>query len=152
MPALLHDPERLAPMGAAAAGLIPRDADEKLARIVLEVGRLVKVPVPDEILPAERLGHVHLVGIGGAGLSGIARIMLAPGHRGAAAATAPTRPPSTRCGRSARSCTSATTPPIVAGADTVVVSTAVREDNPEYVAARPAPASGCGRGRPRSRR
>jgi hypothetical protein len=25
-------------MGAAAAGLVPRDADERLARIVLEVG------------------------------------------------------------------------------------------------------------------
>ena len=39
----------------------------------------MKVPVPDEILPADRLGHVHFVGIGGAGLSGIARIMLARG-------------------------------------------------------------------------
>jgi len=26
-------------MGAAASGLVPRDADERLARIVLEVGR-----------------------------------------------------------------------------------------------------------------
>ena len=39
----------------------------------------MKVPVPDEILPADRLGRVHFVGIGGAGLSGIARIMLARG-------------------------------------------------------------------------
>ena len=36
VPALATDAERLARMGAAAAGLIPRDADEKLARIVLE--------------------------------------------------------------------------------------------------------------------
>ena len=35
------------------------------------------VPVPEELLPADRLGRVHFVGIGGAGLSGIARIMLA---------------------------------------------------------------------------
>ena len=36
VPALATDAERLARMGAAAAALIPRDADEKLARIVLE--------------------------------------------------------------------------------------------------------------------
>jgi UDP-N-acetylglucosamine--N-acetylmuramyl-(pentapeptide) pyrophosphoryl-undecaprenol N-acetylglucosamine transferase len=38
VPALATDPERLATMGAAAAALIPRDADEQLARIVLETG------------------------------------------------------------------------------------------------------------------
>ncbi|WP_182526354.1 undecaprenyldiphospho-muramoylpentapeptide beta-N-acetylglucosaminyltransferase [Nocardioides dongkuii] len=36
VPDLLADPARLAAMSAAAAGLIPRDADEKLARIVVE--------------------------------------------------------------------------------------------------------------------
>ena len=39
----------------------------------------MKLSVPDELLPAHRLGHVHFVGIGGAGLSAIARIMLARG-------------------------------------------------------------------------
>jgi UDP-N-acetylglucosamine--N-acetylmuramyl-(pentapeptide) pyrophosphoryl-undecaprenol N-acetylglucosamine transferase len=39
VPALVADPARLAAMSAAAAGLIPRDADEKLARIILEVAR-----------------------------------------------------------------------------------------------------------------
>ena len=39
----------------------------------------MKVGVPDELLPADRLGRVHFVGIGGAGLSAIARIMLARG-------------------------------------------------------------------------
>jgi UDP-N-acetylglucosamine--N-acetylmuramyl-(pentapeptide) pyrophosphoryl-undecaprenol N-acetylglucosamine transferase len=37
VPALLTDPDRLAAMGAAAEGLIPRDADERLAEMVLEV-------------------------------------------------------------------------------------------------------------------
>jgi UDP-N-acetylglucosamine--N-acetylmuramyl-(pentapeptide) pyrophosphoryl-undecaprenol N-acetylglucosamine transferase len=36
VPALATDAERLAAMGAAAADLVPRDADERLARIVLE--------------------------------------------------------------------------------------------------------------------
>ncbi len=38
VPGLATDADRLATMGAAAAALIPRDADEKLARIVLECG------------------------------------------------------------------------------------------------------------------
>jgi len=36
VPDLATDADRLARMGAAAAALIPRDADEKLARIVLD--------------------------------------------------------------------------------------------------------------------
>ncbi|MFL5315566.1 MAG: UDP-N-acetylglucosamine--N-acetylmuramyl-(pentapeptide) pyrophosphoryl-undecaprenol N-acetylglucosamine transferase, partial [Microvirga sp.] len=39
VPDLLADGSRLATMAAAAAGLIPRDADEKLARMVLAAGR-----------------------------------------------------------------------------------------------------------------
>lgn len=38
VPALAGDPARLATMSAAASGLIPRDADERLARIVLAAG------------------------------------------------------------------------------------------------------------------
>ncbi|MEJ7833512.1 MAG: undecaprenyldiphospho-muramoylpentapeptide beta-N-acetylglucosaminyltransferase [Nocardioides sp.] len=37
VPGLATDPERLAAMSAAAAGLIPRDADDKLAAIIAEV-------------------------------------------------------------------------------------------------------------------
>jgi UDP-N-acetylglucosamine--N-acetylmuramyl-(pentapeptide) pyrophosphoryl-undecaprenol N-acetylglucosamine transferase len=39
VPALVGDAERLAEMGARASALVPRDADEKLARIVLEVAQ-----------------------------------------------------------------------------------------------------------------
>jgi UDP-N-acetylglucosamine--N-acetylmuramyl-(pentapeptide) pyrophosphoryl-undecaprenol N-acetylglucosamine transferase len=39
VPALATDTARLQRMGAAAADLVPRDADERLARIVLECGR-----------------------------------------------------------------------------------------------------------------
>src|SRR3954470_16264134 len=38
VPALTADRDRLAAMSVAASGLIPRDADEKLARIVLDAG------------------------------------------------------------------------------------------------------------------
>jgi UDP-N-acetylglucosamine--N-acetylmuramyl-(pentapeptide) pyrophosphoryl-undecaprenol N-acetylglucosamine transferase len=36
VPALAHDAERLAAMSAAASGLVPRDADDRLARIVAD--------------------------------------------------------------------------------------------------------------------
>lgn len=39
VPALAGDPERLARMGAAAADLVPRDADDRLAAIIGEVAR-----------------------------------------------------------------------------------------------------------------
>ena len=39
VPPLVADTQKLAAMSAAASALIPRDADEKLARIVLETGR-----------------------------------------------------------------------------------------------------------------
>jgi UDP-N-acetylglucosamine--N-acetylmuramyl-(pentapeptide) pyrophosphoryl-undecaprenol N-acetylglucosamine transferase len=38
VPGLLTDTARLATMGAAATGVIPLDADEKLARMVLDAG------------------------------------------------------------------------------------------------------------------
>jgi UDP-N-acetylmuramate--alanine ligase len=90
---------------------------------------------PVEVVPADRLGRVHFVGIGGAGMSGIARIMLGRGipvsgsdakdsdlladlrELGAA----------THVGHAAEHLGDATT---------VVVSTAIRETNPELAAAR----------------
>ncbi|WP_278256169.1 glycosyltransferase [Nocardioides convexus] len=39
VPALFADPGRLAAMGAAAAHLVPRDADERLARIIQDAAR-----------------------------------------------------------------------------------------------------------------
>ncbi|HET7684655.1 MAG TPA: UDP-N-acetylmuramate--L-alanine ligase [Marmoricola sp.] len=94
----------------------------------------MRVPVPERLLPAEELGRVHFVGIGGAGLSGIARIMLARGievsgsdARDSATLTA-LRALGARCqvGHAAEN---------VHGADTLIVSTAVHEDNPEIVEA-----------------
>ena len=94
----------------------------------------MKVPVPDDIPAADALGRVHFVGIGGAGLSGIARIMLARGvvvsgsdARESRALTALTALGArVHVGHRAEQ---------VAEADTLVVSTAVRADNPEVVEA-----------------
>ncbi|MGB0101847.1 MAG: UDP-N-acetylmuramate--L-alanine ligase [Nocardioides sp.] len=94
----------------------------------------MKVAVPEEILPAGRLGRVHFVGIGGAGLSGIARIMLARGIAvsGSDGVESPTLDALRALGARVHLGHDAGQ---VADADTVVVSTAVREDNPEVVEA-----------------
>jgi UDP-N-acetylmuramate--alanine ligase len=95
----------------------------------------MRVPVPDRILPADELGRVHFVGIGGAGLSGIARIMLARGI--AVSGSDGTDSPALEAlrGLGARVHLGHDAAH-VHDADTLVVSTAVREDNPEYVEAR----------------
>jgi UDP-N-acetylmuramate--alanine ligase len=95
----------------------------------------MNVPVPEELLPADRLGRVHFVGIGGAGLSGIARIMLARGisvsgsDAKESTAVEALRALGARVHVGHRA-------DQVHDVDTVVVSTAVREDNPEVVEAR----------------
>jgi UDP-N-acetylmuramate--alanine ligase len=94
----------------------------------------VKVPVPDELLPADRLGRVHFVGIGGAGLSGIARIMLARGITVSGSDAKESRTVEALRALGAR-CYVGHDAAHVADADTLVVSTAVREDNPEVVEA-----------------
>lgn len=94
----------------------------------------MRIPVPDELLPADRLGRVHFTGIGGAGLSGIARIMARRGIEVSGSDDnetpflAPLRELGVRChlGYDATQ---------VADADTVVVTTAAREDNPEVLEA-----------------
>src|SRR3954447_15048722 len=89
------------------------------------------VPTPT---PAEALGAVHFVGIGGAGLSGIARILLARGLRvsGSDAKDSRTLTALRALGATVHVGHAAAN---VGDADTVVVSSAIRERNPELVAA-----------------
>ncbi|WP_370619227.1 UDP-N-acetylmuramate--L-alanine ligase [Mumia sp. Pv 4-285] len=94
----------------------------------------MRIDVPDRIEAAEDLGRVHLVGIGGAGLSAIARIMLERGipvQGSDAADSALLRAleadgAQVTIGQAAEN---------LGDADTVVATTAVREDNPEILAA-----------------
>ncbi len=94
----------------------------------------MRVPVPDELLPADRLGRVHFVGIGGAGLSGIARIMLARGITVSGSDAKESRAIEALRALGA-TCWVGHDASHVQDADSLVVSTAVREDNPEVVAA-----------------
>ena len=95
----------------------------------------MRLPVPDELLPADRLGRVHFIGIGGAGLSAIARIMAARGVpvTGSDDQDTPFLPALRELGVT---CHLGYDAAHVAGADTVVVTTAARDDNPEVVEAR----------------
>ncbi|HSV64324.1 MAG TPA: UDP-N-acetylmuramate--L-alanine ligase [Mycobacteriales bacterium] len=93
---------------------------------------LAGVPLPTD---AAALGRVHLVGIGGVGMSGIARILLA---RGVLVSGSDARESGTVAALRALGATVhiGHAAGNVGSADTVVVSTAVRPDNPELVAAR----------------
>ena len=93
------------------------------------------VPVPEVLLPADQLGKVHFVGIGGAGLSGIARIMLARGITVSGSDAKESRTIEALRALGAR-CDIGHDASHVRDVDTLVVSTAVREDNPEVVEAR----------------
>ena len=82
-----------------------------------------------------KVKRVHFVGIGGAGMSGIAEVLLTQGYQVSGsdvAATAVTRRLTTLGARIAMGHAAGN----IAGADVVVVSTAVAHDNPEIAAAR----------------
>lgn len=94
----------------------------------------MKIPVPQEIPAAEDLGTVHFIGIGGAGLSAIARIMAARGVQvqGSDDNDTPFLPSLRELGVP---CHLGYDKDNLGDAETVVVTTAARTDNPEYVAA-----------------
>jgi UDP-N-acetylmuramate--alanine ligase len=89
----------------------------------------------DPVPSLEELGAVHFVGIGGAGMSGIARILLA---RGVPVSGSDRRDTPTLLALRALGARVELghDPANLGDADTVVVSTAIRDDNPELAAAR----------------
>ncbi|MDQ1603876.1 MAG: UDP-N-acetylmuramate--alanine ligase, partial [Actinomycetota bacterium] len=88
-----------------------------------------------EPIPPEQLGAVHFVGIGGAGMSGIARIMLARGMRVSGSDAKESVALAALRALGAKVFVGHD-PSHVGDADTVVVSTAIRDRNPELVEAR----------------
>lgn len=88
-------------------------------------------PVPD---PAA-LGHVHLVGLGGVSMSGLATIMRSRGLSVSGSDARDSRELTALRALGVRT-TVGHAADAVAGADTVVVSSAIAADNPEIVAAR----------------
>jgi len=92
---------------------------------------------PTEPVPATRLGRVHFTGIGGAGMSGIARIMLARGIGVSGSDATPSALVDDLRAHGARvhiGHASANLGDLGAG-DTLVLSSAIRPDNPELAEA-----------------
>lgn len=93
--------------------------------------------VTGAVVPARELGSVHVLAVGGAGMSAVARLLLDAGisvsgsdaKDSAVLATLAKRGAHIHVGHD---------PGHIEGADTVVVSSAIREDNPELAAARAA--------------
>ena len=96
------------------------------------MGSLVE---PVDPVPLPELGRVHFTGIGGAGMSGIARIMIARGVKVSGSDAAASDLLTALAGEGADVHVGHAAANID-GADTLVVSTAIREDNPELAEAR----------------
>jgi UDP-N-acetylmuramate--alanine ligase len=84
-----------------------------------------------------KVKHVHFVGIGGAGMSGIAEVLLNLGYEVSGSDLADSNV-TRHLGQLGAKVVRGHAAAHVAGADAVVVSTAVKEDNPEVHAARAA--------------
>jgi UDP-N-acetylmuramate--alanine ligase len=82
-----------------------------------------------------KVKHIHFVGIGGAGMSGIAEVLANQGYRITGSDLAQNAA-TDRLERLGAKITVGHAPQNVAGADVVVVSTAVKSDNLEVIAAR----------------
>src|SRR5580700_3418480 len=92
---------------------------------------------PTETVPAVRLGQVHFIGIGGAGMSGIARIMLARGIPVSGSDSAPSAMLDDLHAKGARVHVGHAPDNLadLGAGDTLVVSSAIRPDNPELAEA-----------------
>lgn len=93
--------------------------------------------IPEAWRDMRRIRHIHFVGIGGAGMSGIAEVLLNLGYTvsGSDLKESAVTARLTRLGATIRQ---GHLEDHVAGCDVVVVSSAVAEDNPEVMAARAA--------------
>ena len=90
-----------------------------------------------EPVPAVRLGRVHFTGIGGAGMSGIARIMLARGIQVSGSDSTPSALLDDLHAHGARVCLGHEAGHLgdLGPGDTLVLSSAIRPDNPELAEA-----------------
>ena len=92
---------------------------------------------PAEPVPAARLGRVHFIGIGGAGMSGIARIMLARGISVSGSDAMPSAMLDALQAQGARVHVGHAAANLgdLGPGDTLVLSSAIRADNPELAEA-----------------
>jgi UDP-N-acetylmuramate--alanine ligase len=96
---------------------------------------IMALVTPTDPVPLDQLGKVHFIGIGGAGMSAIARIMLARGVSVSGSDSAGGAACDELAALGARVCLGHEASQ-VGDADTVVISSAIRPGNPEWAAAR----------------
>jgi UDP-N-acetylmuramate--alanine ligase len=94
----------------------------------------VRIPVPSDIPAVAELGHVFFIGIGGAGLSAIARLMAQQGVT-VSGSDASSSEVVRALQAEGITCHVGHDASHLEGVDTVIASTAVRDDNPEIVEA-----------------
>jgi len=82
-----------------------------------------------------KVKHIHFVGIGGSGMSGIAEVLLNLGYR-ISGSDLHVNAATERLAKAGAQIVIGHAPENLAGADAVVTSTAVKGDNPEVIAAR----------------
>ena len=144
---LLTDGPRLAAMTAAAALVGHRDAAQRVAQVALDVAggprtRGARQGERDEFRSRCRpsLARVHMVGIGGAGMSGIARILLDRGAQVSGSDAKESRAVIALRARGAevRVGHDPSSLDLLPGGPTAVITThaAIPKDNPELVEAR----------------
>lgn len=140
-------------MARAAASVGVRDAAQRVAQLVLDQLPPVARPTSpsaspergatgteeqgDDVPSVDSLGRVHLIGVGGAGMSAVAALLAARGLdvSGSDAQDGPALPGLRDAGVRVHVGHDASA---VRDVDTVVISSAVRETNPELAAARAA--------------
>lgn len=107
---------------------------DSLLDLSIDLPAPLNPPFPERPVLSE-LGAVHFVGIGGAGMSAVARLMLSAGMAvsGSDQAESPALASLRELGAKVSVPQSAEN---IAGADTVVISTAIQETNPELAEAR----------------
>ena len=120
-----QDRGRLLRMAVAARALRKTGATRRVAELCLELADAMK----------HKVKRVHFVGIGGAGMSGIAEVLANQGYQVSGSDLAASPVTRRLAGMGVRIAIGHVAGN-VAGADAVVVSTAVPADNPEVVAAR----------------
>ena len=117
--------------GGASSGRPPGDQAGDLAVGLPPTRYDYRAPVQ----AAAQLGAVHIVGIGGAGMSGIARMLLSLGVRVSGSDARPGEALTALAALGARVFVGHDDAHL-GGVDTVVVSSAIRDDNPELAGAR----------------
>ena len=129
---LLFDQENLDALSTAAGALSLGDAAERLAEVVRKIGRMPSEVKGESEAPWNR---VHMIGVGGAGMSAMARILREQGA--VVSGSDRSESPEIEGLRTIGVRVSVGhEPKNVGDVEAVIASTAVKEDNPELLEAR----------------